>query len=46
MKLDKLVECLEKKLKKFFLTIKYFTKKGYLINKIKLFFQKGVFLYN
>ncbi|CAI2191873.1 1747_t:CDS:2, partial [Funneliformis geosporum] len=44
--LDKLVECLGGKLEKFLLTVKYFTKKGYSIDKIKLLFRKGVFLYD
>jgi hypothetical protein len=38
MGLDKLVECLGGKLKKFPLTIRYFTEKGYSIDKIKLLF--------
>src|ERR1700722_3643795 len=32
--------------RKFPLTINNFTEKGYLIDKIKLLFQKGVFLYD
>jgi hypothetical protein len=46
MGLDKLVECLGGKIEKFLLTIKYFTEKGYSIDKIKLLFQKGVFPYD
>ena len=46
MGLDKLVECLEGKLKKFPLTVGYFTEKGYSIDKIKLLFRKGVFPYD
>jgi len=34
--LDKLIECLGKKIEKFLLTVKYFIEKGYLIDKIKL----------
>ena len=44
--LDKLVECLGGKLKKFPLTVRYFTEKGYSIDKIKLLFQKDVFPYD
>ena len=46
MGLDKLVECLGGKLEKFSLTVKYFTEKGYSIDKIKLLFRKGVFPYD
>ena len=46
MGLDKLVECLGGKLKKFPLTVKYFTEKGYSIDKIKLLFRKCVFPYD
>ncbi len=46
MELDKLIKCLGEKIEKFSLTVKYFTEKGYLIDKIKLLFQKGIFLYN
>ena len=46
MGLDKLVECLGGKLEKFTLTVRYFTEKGYSIDKIKLFFQKGIFPYD
>lgn len=46
MGLDKLVECLGGKLKKFPLTVKYFTEKGYSIDKIKLLLRKGVFPYD
>ncbi|CAG8812782.1 13291_t:CDS:1, partial [Racocetra persica] len=46
MELDKLVECLGRKLEKFTLTVKHFTEKGYLIEKIELLFRKGVFLYD
>ena len=46
MGLDKLVECLGGKLKKFLLTVKYFTEKGYSIDKIKLLLRKGVFSYD
>ncbi|CAB4480753.1 unnamed protein product [Rhizophagus irregularis] len=46
MGLDKLVECLGGKLEKFILTVRYFTEKGYSIDKIKLLFQKGVFPYD
>ncbi|CAG8848332.1 35350_t:CDS:2, partial [Racocetra persica] len=38
--LDKLVECLERKIEKFPLSVKYFTEKGYSIDKIKLLFRK------
>src|SRR6266536_6058389 len=46
MGLDKLVECLDGKLEKFPLTVRYFTEKGYSIDKIKLLFRKGVFPYD
>ncbi|CAI2198080.1 19333_t:CDS:2, partial [Funneliformis geosporum] len=46
MGLDKLVECLGGKLEKFPLTIKYFTEKGYSIEKIKLLLRKGIFPYD
>ncbi len=38
MGLNKLVKYLDGKIKKFFLTVKYFIEKGYLIDKIKPFF--------
>ncbi len=44
--LDKLVECLGGKLEKFPLIVKYFMEKGYSIDKIKLFFRKGIFPYD
>ena len=46
MGLDKLVECLGGKIEKFPLTVRYFTEKGYSIDKIKLLFRKGVFPYD
>ncbi|CAG8537417.1 6924_t:CDS:2 [Funneliformis mosseae] len=46
MGLDKLVKCLGGKIEKFPLTVNYFTEKGYLMDKIKLLFRKGIFLYN
>src|SRR5256714_14851989 len=46
MGLDKLVECLGENPEKFPLTVKYFTEKGYSIDKIKLLFRKGVFSYD
>ena len=46
MGLDKLVECLGGKLEKFPLTVRYFTEKGYSIDKIKLLLRKGVFPYD
>ena len=46
MGLDKLVECLGGKLKKFSLTVRYFTEKDYSIDKIKLLLRKGVFPYD
>ena len=46
MGLDKLVKSLDEKLEKFPLTVKYFTEKGYSIDKIKLLFRKGVFPYD
>ena len=46
MGLDKLVECLGGKLKKFPLTVRYFTEKGYSIDKIKLLFRKDIFPYD
>ncbi|CAI2197614.1 318_t:CDS:1, partial [Funneliformis geosporum] len=44
--LDKLVECLGEKLEKFPLTVKYFTEKCYLIEKIKLLLRKEIFPYD
>ncbi|CAB4484717.1 unnamed protein product [Rhizophagus irregularis] len=35
-----------KKFEKFPLTVRYFTEKGYSIDKIKLFFRKGIFPYD
>ena len=46
MGLDKLVECLGGKLEKFPLTVRYFTEKGYSIDKIKLLLHKGIFPYD
>jgi len=46
MGLDKLIECLGEKLKKFPLTVRYFIEKDYSINKIKLLLQKEVFPYD
>ena len=46
MALDKLVKCLGRKIEKFPLTVKYFTKKGYSIDQIKLLLRKGVFPYD
>ena len=46
MGLDKLVACLGENPEKFPLTVKYFTEKGYSIDKIKLLFRKGVFSYD
>ncbi|CAG8694219.1 3918_t:CDS:2, partial [Racocetra fulgida] len=46
MGLDKLVKCLGGEIEKFPLTINYFTEKGYLMDKIKLLFRKGVFPYD
>ncbi|PKK68304.1 hypothetical protein RhiirC2_834036 [Rhizophagus irregularis] len=46
MGLNKLVECLGGKLEKFSLTVRYFSEKVYLIDKIKLLFRKGVFPYD
>ena len=46
MGLDKLVESLGRKLENFPLTVKYFTEKGYSLDKIRLLFRKGVFPYD
>src|SRR5271154_5285187 len=46
MGLDKLVESLGGKLKKFLLTVRHFTDKGYSLDQIKLILRKGIFPYD